>query len=536
MSRRLARRLAPALAILAAIAGVARAQTAPLAPVEQTALAKDAFSTGLLDRSQGALASDLWRGSTARALEPLLNAAPARPASPSIGAALRRVLLSPGDAPADAGPALGGAKLKALVAAGFIDAARSIEGLSAGANADPASVEAMAVADLLAGEEDAACSKARRIASGGDTAFWVKLRVICYARANELDAAELALGILTENGWASAEDRAVFAPLAAGARPKTAPEPVDALQLAAAKAMGAPIAPGFLDRASGGVVKSVADDDSRDWTMRLAAARRAAAMGVMSAAELRALYAASGDAASAFRAIGMMTAPEFIRDKAARIAGQIDAASDFESLFAASVLYADDIKALEGAVMPAADAARFALARLAIGDAVGAERWLTSAAGDVVQGLPDDQMMRFIDTVGVLGALEPAAAGRVAAAANVAPSPPRLSTEQNAAPSADLAFIVASAIDAAARGAKGEAALAALAASGAAEQGDPVAEAVTVNAFAAAGLDDIVRRRTVEKAIAALYPDDAPPAAESALTPASAPSGLTPRLKPKRAT
>ncbi|MEZ5914653.1 MAG: hypothetical protein R3C42_03365 [Parvularculaceae bacterium] len=39
---------------------------------------------------------------------------------------MRRVLLSAGEAPADARP-FGGAKLKALVSAGFLEAARSIE-------------------------------------------------------------------------------------------------------------------------------------------------------------------------------------------------------------------------------------------------------------------------------------------------------------------------------------------------------------------------------------------------------------------------
>jgi len=528
--------LAAALAPAALFCGAASAQTAPLAPIEQASLSRDAFATGLLDRSGGALDADLWRGSSARSLEALLDALPARPAGPSIGSAMRRVLLTPGDAPADAGPALGGAKLRALVAAGFIEEARSIESLASGANSDPASVEAMATADLLSGDTDAACAKARRVTAGGDTAFWVKLRIVCYAAANELDAAELAFGILKENGWADAEDEAVFAPLAAGARPKTALSPVDAVQLAAIKAMGAPLAPAFLERADGGVVKSVAKDASRDWPTRLEAARRAAAMGVMSGPELKSLYAASGDAGAAYQAIRAMSAPELIRDKAARIANEIDAATGFESLFAASVLYADDLEALEGALVPARDAQLFALARLALGDAVAAERWLTSAAADVVKGLPEEQAMRFIDTAGVLAALEPAGAGRVAAAANVALAPPRLAAVSGARSSGDLAVIVASAIDAAARGAKGEAALAALAASGGAEAGDPVADAVTTRAFAAAGMAETVRRRTVEKAIAGLFPDQEP-AAGTALpeaTPASAPSRLTPRLKPKR--
>lgn len=142
--------------------------------------------------------------------------------------------------------------------------------------------------------------------------------------------------------------------------------------------------------------------------------------------------------------------------------------------------------------------------------------------------------MRFIDLVGVLGALDPDGAQRVAAAANVSVPTPRAGLADAAAPSATLAPVVAAAIDAADRGASGEAALAALAASDAAANGDPIAEALTPPAFRAAGLPDIVRRRAVEAAIAAIYLDEAPSEAPVSATPASAPQKMTPRLKPKR--
>ncbi|HBS36830.1 MAG TPA: hypothetical protein DEA50_17395, partial [Parvularcula sp.] len=74
----------------AAFGAAALAQTAPLAPVEQTNLSRDAFATGLLGRDEGALGQDLWRGADTRVLAALLAAAPARPASPAIGVAARR--------------------------------------------------------------------------------------------------------------------------------------------------------------------------------------------------------------------------------------------------------------------------------------------------------------------------------------------------------------------------------------------------------------------------------------------------------------
>ncbi len=511
------------------------AQVAPLESVEEAALARDVFSTGLILKENSALGADLWRGSDAKSLAMLLTMAPSRPSGPAIGAALRRVLLSPGDAPQGATPALGGAKLKALARAGFIDEARQIESLAAAANNDPATVEAMAIADLLSNDTPAACGKGCRVTAGLDNAFWVRLRIVCYAASNELDAAELALGILRENGRLDEIDEALLAPLASGGKPKAPVAPVDAVHFAALKAMGVPVSGGLLTRAEGGVVKAVAENETADWPTRLSAARRAAAMGVMSGAELKALYAAApADAVGAYRDIRAMTAPELMRDRAGRIAAEIEAAAYFENLFALSVLYTDEIRGAEGVILPPGEARSLALARLAVGDAVGAERWLLSAAGDIARGVPEEQAMRFIDLVGVLGALEPGGAQRVAAAANVSVPPPRPSLTDAAAPSADLAPVVAAAIDAAYRGGAGEVALAALAASDAAANGDPIAEALMAPALRAAGLSDIVRRRAVEDAIAAMYPQDAASEAPVSATPASAPENLTPRLKPKR--
>ncbi len=513
------------------------AEMAPLAPVERSSLAKDALSTGLLGRDGGALPADLWTGADSRNLAFLLGAAPSRPASPAIGDALRRVLLSPGDAPADATPALGGAKLKALVRAGFIEEAREIESLAEGAGKDAASIEAMAIADLLSNDTGAACDKGRRVTAAKDTPFWVKLRVVCYAANNELDAAELALGILRENGSLSATDEALLAPLASGGKPKAPLAIENALHFAAMKAMKAPIDAGLLGAADAGVLVALAGDASADWRSRLDAGKRAAATGAFNGAKLKALHdAAPADAAGAYRQIRAMTAPELLRDKAGRIAAELAAAAGFVDLYAAALLYADDIRALEGAIVPEKEAMSFALARLAAGDAVGAERWLLSAAPAMVRGLPEDQSMRFIDLVGVLAALEPAAASRVAAASNVAISAPRLPVSAGSEASRMMAPIVAAAIDGAAKGVVGQSALAALAASSAAVKGDPVADAVLQRSLGAAGLGDIARRLVVEEAIAAMAPTAAAAPLTPAATAAPVSDRLTPRLKPKRET
>jgi hypothetical protein len=508
-------------------------QSAPLAPIEQTVLAKDAFSTGLLDRSAGALGSDIWRGADPGVLEYLLEMTPERPASPAIGSALRRVLLSAGDAPAGSSSALGGAKLIALARAGFFEEARQIDSLAA-PSTDPLRAEAAAAADLLSGNVAAACDRSRRITTGLENPFWIRLRVVCYAASNELDAAELALGILRDSGRLDASDAAILTPLAAGGAPKSPSSPVDAVQLAALRLMKAPVIAELLDAADGGVLVAVARDANAGWKTRMGAAARAAAMGVIGSAELLSLYAqAPAELTGSFQTIRAMNAPELVRDRAVLIADEIKSAGDFKSLVAYSMLYENEIRSSEGVILPAKQAAEISLALVTLGDAVGAERWLASASAEIARGVPDEQLLRYIGIASAFSALDLAGADRVAAAANVSLEP-RENAADGAAVSSSLAPVVAAAISAAQNSAAGESALAALAASDAASKGDPVAEAIVARSFSAAGLGDVVRRRAVERAVRGLFPEEGTPAQTETPTPASAPDAMSPRLKPKR--
>lgn len=511
-------------------------QAAPIAPIEQAVLARDAFSTGILDRSAGALGSDLWRGADPGSLALLLGMAPPRPSGPAIGAAMRRVLLSAGEAPAGSPPALGGAKLIALARAGFAEEARQVESLAAPSMNDPARMEAMATADILSGDTAAACDRGRRVTAGLENPFWVRLRVVCYAASNELDAAELALGILRESERLGDSDEEILAPLAAGGLLKAPAAPVDAVHYAALKAMKAPIDGGLLEKAHGGVIKAVAKDPQTEWSARIYAANRAAAMGVLSAGDLRTIFdAAPANVVKGFAEIKEMNSPELLRDRTARIAAEISGAVDFPDLVAKSMIYSEELRGAEGVILSAREAAEIALARIVIGDAVGAERWLAFAGADAARGAPDNQLMRFISIVEIFSVLDPAAADRVSNAANVSIKPPRGELQSARATSPSLAPVVAAAIAAAHLNSEGEAALAAIAASDDAAAGDPVAEALIAPSLRAAGLGDLSRRRDVERAIAALFRTETETAVKvQSAAPVQDAGGMRPRLKPKR--
>ena len=531
----------------------AAAQVSLPQTVETAPLATDAFSTGVLDRATGALPSTLWRGAEPETLEYLLTYAPSRPAAPSLGEAMRRTLLSPGPGPQGAPASLGGRKLLALARAGFVEEARTVASLSSAERGDPWVGQALAVADLLSGDVGAACRRSAGLASGRDEAFWVKLRVFCYAEAGERDAADLTLNILREQGGLSPADDAFLSIAATGAAPKTPPAARTALQYAIGRAGETPIAPGLIGEADGGVLVAVASDGMLDPATRIAAAERAVAMGVAGADMLAGVFqsaefdlADAGAAAAAarqrpddpltdallYQSIRKMSAPEFIRDKAQRVALALGLGDSFHRAYALSVVYAEDIASLEGVLVSPEEAERFATARMAVGDSVGAAQWLTAMIGpsESVAALPEPLALTFIDRVMLLALLDPQTAARIAASAGVALEAPAGRAYEAAAREGDAvmtARVVEAAFDAAIDGKAGQAGLAALAASNGAGHGE--IEAVVVRqSLQIAGMAELSRRYEFEKAWAASF------------TPQGLPQGRTepeergfgPRLKP----
>lgn len=548
------------VAISAALAAAAQVVPPP-EPVETQQLARDAFATGTLVPANGALPSNLWNGSDAQTLEFLLTKLPARPAAPSLGEAMKRTLLSPGNAPQGAGPSLGGKKLLALARAGFINEARTVSSLSSAPRGDPWTGQAEAVADLLAGDIAAACRRNAGLSNGRDELFWVRLRVLCYAEADERDAADLTLGILRDRGALSDADSVFLTTAATGATPKTPPAAENALHYAIARKFDLPLAPGLLEAADGGVLVSIARDSTLDPATRIDAAERAVAMGVLEPAVLAGILesvefevAEIGNAAEMARARPgnpltdaalyqsalAMSAPEFLRDKAQRIALALSVADSFHRAYALSLLYTDEIASLEGALLSPDEAASFALARMAVGDSVGAGQWLAAMLGPntSVTALPEDQALAFIDRVNLLAVLDPQTAAQIARAGDVS----LLGAESRFAPPPGAhqdpevrAHILEAAFDAALEGKTGQAGLAALAASAGAAPGGETETVVISQSLRAAGLTELRRRYEFERAWASKYhaDDEASSAEVENGEERDDEGGLTPRLKPR---
>lgn len=537
----------------------AAAQIVPPEGVETAVLSRDAFSTGTLTSASGALPSDLWRGAQPTTLEFLLEQLPSRPATPAIGEAMRRTLLSPGAAPDGAGAALGGKKLLALAHAGFVDEAATVASISNAGRGDPWTGRAQAVSDLLAGDVANACRRGDRLTEGREDPFWVKLRVVCYAVVDQRDAADLSLGILRDQYGLTPQDDIFLTAAATGAAPKSPPAATTPLQYAVARTLELPLAPGLLGQADGGVLVAITRDGALDPSTKIAAAQRAVTMGVLAPSEFAAMMQAQtfdlvamGTAAEAarerggdpltdallYQSVQEMSAPEFLRDKAQRIALALSLGDTFHRAYALCVLYADDIAELEGVILAPGEAARFAQARMAVGDAVGAGQWLGAMMepGASVGALPENDALHFIELVNLLSLLDPQTAAQIARAADVA----LLSgagVRENAIGATDpvvAAHLLEAAFDAALEDKVGQAGLVAVAASGPGR--GPAAAVIVSQSLKAAGMSDLRRRYLFEQAWAGRFPDgedtytDADALAGDGAN--GADGGFGPRIKP----
>ncbi len=548
--------IAGALAI-AANMGAAMAQTPAPEAVETAQLPSDAFAIGSLAPADGALPATLWAGSDPQILEFLLSEAPARPASPSLGRALARILLSAGAKPAGAGASLGGKKLLALARAGFVGEARTIASHATEGKTDPYVAEAEATLSRLSGEFDSACAKGAALTGGVEALFWVRLRAFCYARAGEIDAFDLTVNLLRERGALAEADEALFFSILSQKPPKTIPPFETALQYAAFKEAGFEITPALIANAEGGVLAAIASDETASPALRIDAAEQAVAMGVLEPIVLKRLFdsisfdvaelGSAPDVAAArpndpltdallYQSIAAMTAPEFVRDKAMRVALALSRADSFHRSYALSLVYADDINALEGVLVTPEEAGAFALARMAAGDSVGAGRWLSAMIGsnDSVAALPEELGVAFIDRVNLLTLLDPQTAARIARSAGVSLLSDHGPQGAPAAPAspdqARTARILEAAFDAIGGGKAGQAGLAALAASAGGQGGPDEIEAVIIGeGLGAAGMPELRRRDKFERAWAASMATMAYGAAQS---PQERP--FVPRLKPSK--
>ena len=242
------------------------------------------------------LPGDLWSGSRRSRIEALLPRLPA--AAPSV--AMRRLALalltSPAQPPAGQGEAgaLVLARVGRLVAMGERDAALAL--LESAGPEGGQTLGAQIENDrlLAALDFDAACErilgKAGRVGDG----YWRRVRILCQAHAGLIEAATLGLELLLETDVAPDQvfDDTIYA-MAGLAEPVVDPlaDPTP-LRVAAWRLAQLPIPAEAAGRAAPDVLPAIAGAPESLPGIRLAAAERAEAAGVLSIETLRGLYRA----------------------------------------------------------------------------------------------------------------------------------------------------------------------------------------------------------------------------------------------------
>jgi len=152
--------------------------------------APDAFTTPGRDTG---LPPTLWTGASVKTVRAVLPLVAARPLTPAGAQLARRVLATGAVGPEGArqDPGLAAARAEALLMQGDAKAAAAVLAHAPGADRNAELAQAVAEADLLAGDDAGACNTARALTDGRDEPYWLKLRTYCQVIAGQNAQAQL---------------------------------------------------------------------------------------------------------------------------------------------------------------------------------------------------------------------------------------------------------------------------------------------------------------------------------------------------------
>ncbi|MFP3944384.1 MAG: hypothetical protein ACLFWF_10850 [Alphaproteobacteria bacterium] len=250
---------------------------------------------------EDSLPRDVWADTHIDVLRSLLPRLPVGAPSPAMNDLARRLLLSSVAAPEgpDAAEAFAYLRLERLYAAGRVEDAVSFGTLAAEAHEVEGILSLLARAQMLQGEDEAACRTASRMRLQSEDPFWTRVRAFCYVQDNAAPAAILTANLLEE------QDKApeLYLKLIRRLANDTADEvPADAfqdhlsaLEMAMLRQSGLLPPPAVVENSNLAVIRTVASislnrPTAELVTMRLAAAEEAARRGALEIAELERIY------------------------------------------------------------------------------------------------------------------------------------------------------------------------------------------------------------------------------------------------------
>ena len=260
--------------------------------------AVDPSAVGLLHEGGGGLGTRMWAGTSRLLVERLLPRLVMPAPSPTMQDLARRLLLSAADTPVGAtavepaATSLLALRIERLAAAGDNDAVTELLRAASVRFDNPAQARIEIDARWLGGDFTGACELAREMLRRDSDSYWLMAETFCRALDQQTEAAVLAADLLREEGI---EDEAFFVLVRALADdPDAELESLPAatpLQLAMLRAARRAIPPDATDAADPGVLRAIAGSPNATLDMRLTAAERAEAAGVLSPVTLGQIYA-----------------------------------------------------------------------------------------------------------------------------------------------------------------------------------------------------------------------------------------------------
>lgn len=258
----------------------------------------DADSVGILDASAGGLGFEMWAGTPRPLVERLLQDLPTGMRSPGMRDLARRVLLSTAVIPRrpetdEKAVSLIGMRVQHLMNMGLIDDAMALIAIAPSRETDPALLEAQVNAQLMAFDLAGACTSAASQSARVDEPFWQKVQIFCRAVEGNVGAAQLGVAVLAETdptpdpAFYNLIDRLTGEPAAAVS---SLPEP-QPLQLAMMRTARLELPGDVLTSRTPALLRTVGVSPNAPLTLRLEAAEEAAAVGAIPPDLLAEIYA-----------------------------------------------------------------------------------------------------------------------------------------------------------------------------------------------------------------------------------------------------
>lgn len=255
----------------------------------------DPDSFGLYAQDEGGLGFEVWRGTDRTLAEKLLARLPDGISSPVMRDLIRRLLLSEAHPPqGDATLSFVAIRAERLAALGLLDeqGVRAFVNAAPGGHSDDALERFLLDTMLLAAEDVPACAMVRQGVEALDSAYRQRVLIYCDAVTDNDAAAALGQTLLQEPGFA--EDRSFDVLLGlmldGGEGPLDRLPNPSALHLAMLRELGMGVPADAVQAASPGLVEAIAFTADTALPVRLEAAERAEALGLLAAERLARLY------------------------------------------------------------------------------------------------------------------------------------------------------------------------------------------------------------------------------------------------------